>query len=373
MNPTILFKLVLLCLFACLGASNGAFAQSRSGSELDLSKCWEYVGAVSASLLAVDNEHIYIGSKEGRVEAISVDGKKIWESEFGGTVNSNLLPLNGGLMVVTSNVSTDPSKQVSSKLRLLSKETGIMNWGITLSGGSAYYLGTFGPSAIIVSYDGLIRSVDVKTGEIKWQRQVGAKVVAAPSFSGTTLTVATDARKLITYAATNGVIEHERSSRFRTTAILETDDGQIIAGDERGNITFLNGGSKEWQFKSGGEISGIFAVDSNILAASHDNFIYLLAGSNGSIVWKRRVTGRLAQIGRIGPRNALLAGPDDHNAVFIDLANGKTASQLAFADDERIVYQPIESSDRIYVLTNRSLYAYSRSHCSLKAQKAAPL
>jgi outer membrane protein assembly factor BamB len=234
-------------------------------------------------------------------------------------------------------------------------------------------MGSSKGSVIIVSDQGAIMSIDPSTGQLRWERQIGAKVVVKPLVGPTRLIVATDTKRVLTVSLGTGAVDLIRSTRFRTTAVAETSQREVIVGDERGNVTsFGTGTEMDWQFRSGGEVSALFSMGSNILAASHDNFVYLVAGSNGSIVWKKRISGRLAEISKIGERHVLMSGVDDHNAVLINVADGKVAGQVSFNDDERLSYAPIMIKEgRIFLLTDRTLYAYSLAGCSQNAQKAA--
>ena len=372
MNPTRPSAPLFLLFLYVIGCVSMAFGQ---GTEADISKCWSYgSGDLRGSVLAADSGHIYVGAVDGRVEAVSIEGKKIWQSDFGGSISSDLLPLNTGLLVVTSTVTTDPAKPTVSTLRSLSKETGILNWGVALPAADRFYLSSFNGSVMVVSGEGAIHSVDPATGQMRWDRQIGARVVIEPVMTSTKLIVATDTKKLLTISPTTGAIDAQLTTRFRPTAVLQRSQDEIIVGDERGNVTvFIGRTAVSWQFRSGGEISALFRSGDNILAASHDNFIYLLAGSNGSIVWKKRVSGRLAEIAKIGDRYVLMSAIDDNNAVLTNLSDGKVAGQIAFNTDEKLTYEPVMVEQRIYVLTNRSLNAYSLDGCSQNAPKAANL
>jgi outer membrane protein assembly factor BamB len=101
----------------------------------------------------------------------------------------------------------------------------------------------------------------------------------------------------------------------------------------------------------------------NILAASHDNFVYSLVSRNGNIVWKRRLAGRASYLVAFMDQYALMSSNEDQGAAIVDLSNGKVAGQLIFGDGETLVAQPIVSGGRIWALTARSVYAYSLSGC----------
>lgn len=373
MDPTLLFKFNLLCILLLTGWQSTLLGQVKSGGEVDISQCWAHDTQLGLTV-AADNGHIYVGSAGGRVEAIGTNGKKIWESDFGGSISSRLLPLDPGLLVVTTKVSPDASKPDVGTLRSVSKETGISNWSVNVPGAGLYYLSASATSVIVVSDQGQILFIDLKNGSVQKRHQLGVKVVAEPIFAGSHVVVAVEGNKLWTVPLGPGEVSGKRPTAFRTTAIVGTQQKQMVIGDERGNVSVLGDRNdrREWQFRSGGEISRLFAMGENILAVSHDNFIYLLSGANGSIVWKKRASGRVSSIGLLSERFALLSGIDDQNAVLIDLSNGKTAGQIAFGKDEKLIDDPLMSNGRIYVLSSGALQSYSLDGCLPENQKAAP-
>jgi hypothetical protein len=110
----------------------------------------------------------------------------------------------------------------------------------------------------------------------------------------------------------------------------------------------------------------VFAIGDRILAASNDNFLYLLTGRNGGLEWKRRLTGRVAQIGVIGSRYALVSSLDQHGALLIELEHGRVAGQIALDADEALITSPIGIGEAITLLTDSAVYGYSTRGCKAK-------
>ncbi|MFN0277757.1 MAG: PQQ-binding-like beta-propeller repeat protein [Pyrinomonadaceae bacterium] len=333
-----------------------------------MTKCWAYqLGDVIGQQIVSDVEHVFVGSGGGKVEALSLDGKKIWSSEFGGEITSNILAAESGLFLVTSTVSSDTTKLSDSRLRSLSKETGITNWAVTLPDAEAHFLSAFNAAVIVVSKNGAVQSIDAKQGGVKWKREIAAGFVAEPVFFSKTVTIATTGNQIFALSLATGEIESIRKSVFGVTALAIMQNDVLIAGDERGNIFSLNGVDKPmWTFKAGGQISDIFAVGDNLLAASHDNFVYFLVGRNGGRVWKLRLTGRVSDLAIGEDRYALISSFDEHKVMFVDLGNGKIAGQTVFDDDETAVQIQANPGLPMLVLTNRALNAYRLNGCSSK-------
>jgi outer membrane protein assembly factor BamB len=365
MHRTLLPKILLSFLICLFLPSAPVFAQTKAVGEVDVSKCWSYPMPEVGSGLVSDGNRVFLGASGAKVESLSLDGKKMWSTELGGDISSNILALDGGLFLVTSTVSMDAEKSGGSVLRGLSKETGITSWTIKLPDAERHFVGGFNGSVVVVSKSGVIQSVDSKTGAMKWKREIAEGFVAQPVFSGDKVLVGTTGKQIFGVSLSSGEIDSMRRLPFGITSMAEFTPREIIVGDDRGNVHLLNGTYRApWKFKSGGEISNILTIGEHVLATSHDNFVYFLQVRNGDVTWKRRMNGRVSRIGSILDKYTLIASVEENTAVLADLSNGKVAGQILFAEGENLVSEPFASSGLIFVLTNRAAYAYSLNGCA---------
>ena len=347
-----------------------AIGQAKAGNEVDLTKCWAFpTGDAVGEALASDGVRVFVGLGGGNVEALSLDGKKMWSSELGGGIGSNILA-GGSVFLVTSTVSSETGKAGGSVLRSLSKETGITNWTFKLPDAERHFLKIYNGSVVVVSKSGVIQAIDAKSGEIKWKREVAEAFAAEPEYTAEKVLVATSDKQIFTVKLVSGEIDSIRKMIYAVSAVNETALGETVAGDERGNVSLLLTGTDkpDWRFKSGGKVSDIFTVGDHLLVTSHDNFIYFLSSRNGSMGWKKRLPGRVSQIATIMYRYALVSSFDEHAAVFTDLSNGKVAGQIAFGDAETLVYSPVAAGGLIFVLTNEAVYGYSLNGCKIRSE-----
>ena len=366
MCRTLISKIPSLIVFFCFSQSFVVFAQPRPALENMISRCWVYPTTTIARGLAADNERVYLGAGEANVESLSGEGKKMWSSELGGEISSNMVPTDAGLLLTTTSPGTETDKS-NSILRSLSRETGITNWSVKLPDARRFFLGINVNLAIVVSGNGSVQAVETKTGSVKWKREIADEFVAEPYFSRERVIIAARSNQIFSISLSSGEILSMRKSTYPVTALGAFSTGEIVAGDERGNVSTLNGTDKPlWKFKSGGEISRVFVSGENILATSHDNFVYFLSGRTGDVEWKKRLAGRVVQIGNIGDRYSLIMSFDDNTAFLVDLATGRTAGQIVFADGEKLVAPPVVSGSFIYLLTDNASYAYSLSGCGEK-------
>ena len=363
MHRFFLPKITSLFIFTLFALVLTAAGQATPVSEITLSRCWVYPTTETGLALASDSAHVFIGADGAKVETLSPDGKKIWATELGGDLSSNLLPSEKGLLLATS-TERPAGEKAASVLRSLSKETGITNWTLKLPDAERHFLGLNNGAVIIVSKSGTIESVDTTDGTIKWKRDIADGFVAEPVFSTAGVIVAAKANQIFSVSIATGEIESLRKSVYAVTSLGELASGEIVAGDERGNVLTLNGTDKPlWKFKSGGEISRIFVSGENILATSHDNFIYYLSARKGDVDWKKRLAGRVLQLANIADKYVVSMSFEENSAVFTDLATGKVAGQIVFGDGERLVSPPVSANGSIFMLTDRAAYSYSLSGC----------
>lgn len=351
----------IFVLLAVLTAMTVGQAVSKGG-EVTLSKCWN-VPVENGKTLSVDGTHIFVASSGAKVEALSLDGKKLWATELGGEIVSNLLVGGGGLLLGTSVVNADAGKVSGGTLRYLSRETGITGWTAQLPAAESYSIGLGADSVVVVTSKGAIEAFDAKTGVAKWRRELAEGFTGEPRFNHANVYVASTGKQIFTVSLASGEIVAVKKLQFAPTAVGEIT-GDVFTGDERGNVVSLGKSDKvNWNFKSGGKISAIVDVGGNLLAASNDNFVYLLTGKSGGVAWKRRLNERVSHIGVIDGKLALVSGYEEHGAMLIDISSGKIAGQLDLADDEFAVARPVSSNGKIFILTNSSLYGYSSNAC----------
>lgn len=363
--PKISFLLVICaCLFSSL-----VFAQPKPSAEVVVSKCWaSAIGDNTAQGLAVDGSRVFLGLGGARIEALSLDGKKMWVTELGGDIRSNMLAVESGLYVITSTVSSETGKNGGSMLRSISKETGITNWTIKMPDADKHFLDSSGGNLFVVSSSGVIQSLGPKTGALKWKREIAEGFAAEPVFDGDKLLVAATAKQIFQISLATGEIDSMQKVPFAVTALGRSGGPAMALGDERGNATLTAFGAvkADWKFRTGGEISTFVFAQDHLLVTSHDNFVYFLGLSGGSLAWKKRLAGRISLVANVLDRYALISGIEEHGVVLVDLTNGKVAGQIAFDESETALFSRVAAGGLVYILTNGSAYSFSMGACPPK-------
>lgn len=359
MHGHFLTKLLAVVLLSATAAS----AQGRPGGEIGALKCWSYTADATASPLqiAAAGTRLYIAFDDASIDALATDGKKLWSSELGGEIASNLLPRENGLLVVTASAAASGPREY--KLRVLSLETGIPSSAMTLPVADRSYLMPAPDGQVLIAAGGSILSVNTARNAIGWKREVAQGFSADPAQSEEKVALATTSQQVFVLSSRTGEIGSMRKMPFNVTSLAWTVDGTLAAGDERGNISLLGSEEKPlWRFRAGGQVARLREVNGTILAASYDNFVYSISVGSGDVVWKRRLPGRVSHLALLGRLYVAVSSNDESGAMIIDLSNGKTAGQLPIGEDEPLL-AAAAAGETIFVATTRGAYAFAASGC----------
>lgn len=359
--PKALFLLIVSAFFSV----SALIGQDKAETELVVSKCWSY--GIGAAEFVVDGSGFYAGGVEGKIEAISLDGQKLWTTDLGGKLVSNLLVGNEALYLVTSTpFGGDKGNTGGNTLRVLSKETGIPRTGLRLPEADRHFLKEFHGSIVVVSSSGVVQLLDVKDGSTKWRREIAEGFTGDPSFGSDAVLMASTSNQLFIISLVTGEIRSMRKNDTGTRAAAELSSGELIIGDGRGSVSFFPDGNDGvlWRYKAGGAITALLPINGHLLVASNDNFIYYLSMPRGGLAWKKRFAGRVSYYGILETSLALISSIEEHGAIFVRLETGKTVGQIVLEANEFLVANPIFANGQIIVLTNNRVIAYSLNGCA---------
>lgn len=352
-----LFSLFLLVI--CL--SLAGFAQSKEGGAWALRECWRYkTTEIESSTATNDGTNVYIGERGGKITAVAAsDGKRVWTSEVGGDLVSNLIVIERELLLITR------SPEGLAELRSLSVVSGIASRSTTLPIHGRTQIYSAGRRIIMVSDVGDLVVVDWTTDKL-----VLAKQLETPPkvfITGANSIVAGYRDGHISFIEPgDGRVIRTIPLKFAPSAMLLIGD-HLVFGDERGNITNLDieKNSSIWTFKSGGKISGIYQLsDSEILVTSFDNFTYLVDRSNGHVVWKRRQPSRVIESAIVNSKYAGVTPIGEASVLFFDPGNGKSLGQISMPNSLAFVQPPQIVGDSVVTFTTEGIVSTGFFGCS---------
>lgn len=364
-----------LSLIANLLPITAASAQKKKGeSPLLLKKCWVSISDEPATnLLASDNDlRVFLTKAGGKVAALDArSGEPIWQSDFGGNVISGLIGDQNNLFFATNPMSVGPSKPASTSLRAISRQTGIVVWTASLPFSEIVHLGESGGNLFAIGADGLISAVKKTDGTIAWQSRLSKNLATAPWFGAGSIVFPLESGEIEIISPADGRTSFQVKTDSTLASLYLAGDTTLFWGDKKGNLTSVDTVTKEirWKLKNGAQISGITPAGKNILVTSYDNFVYLMSPIDGKIVWKRRLSGRMAAKPLVTPSFAVIMIVGEPGASFLDIESGKLANRLLFDADDYIVGSPIAAGGQIVFSKGDGIYSYAPGDCSLKEEK----
>ncbi len=347
-------------------------AQAASTVENPIQKCWEYKYENSADLrLETDANSVYLRRGDSGIDAVSLEsGKLLWSTDVGGKIESNLVPIRDNLIFVRRSVTNESGKPETVDVRAISSATGITRWNASLSKGSSYAIGVMGDKVLAFSVDGAMQLLSVADGVEIWNRKTNVGIGTAV-FTVDRAFFVTAENEIRFVTISGGESTFVAHAQFPISAFKGTSDKTLVWGDDHGNITSfgLSSNKTAWRFKSGGRVNEILRVNGYIVAASNDNFVYAISPDAGTRVWKKRFPGRIQSLIGVGDDAVLVQTLGEEKLVLVNVKDGKTSDQVSVDGLEEVPLALKDTGlDRIIVLTNTSLYRFSRNVCSAKAQ-----
>jgi outer membrane protein assembly factor BamB len=363
----ILNKLILSA-FLCNAAAFPLYSQKVDATPeaVPLKKCWtSQLGSAEARSLFSDGSALYAAMSDGRLHALSAeDGSSGWTVEIGGSFVSNIIAANDDLVVISN--SSGDKKQ--STIRSISKQTGIVHWRAEVPFSEKYFLGGARQNEIAaVGSTGVVLGVSLENGSTIWKVDTG-EVSAEPSFLNGLVVVGTSSKRVVVITQPERKISLNLESKWKPTAVALLAGGNLIVGDERGNIVeYDSAGNTDWKFKNGASISHLMQTEAGILVASNDNFLYMLTDSRGGVVWKRRLSGRIALEPVVGKDSIFAVTYGDGRGYLLSLHKGKIIDQTADSNKD---FTPLTiaglTEGRIAVPTTNGVALFAASGCSTR-------
>jgi outer membrane protein assembly factor BamB len=349
--------------------TNSLSAQKVEKQIVTFSECWRYPTSASSSVRSVvDGSNLYVAESASNVSAISLaGGERLWSTEIGGEIDSNLLVVGASVFVVTE-TPAKAAQQGTLRLKQLSAKTGIPVFEAEVPFGTGMErLEAAAEKVVGIGSSGLVSAFEPGRKTPVWQRKYGTANVNSLFVRGDMIGFATTDRKIRLLSLVDGS-ELATVETDGAASALDMIDGDLVWGDDRGNVVRydLKKGSVYWKFKNGARISDIKATDDGVLAASFDNFVYLISPYFGSVRWKRRLAARVSSL-TLGVDGLIAVQTVGESSVAIlNIDNGKSLGQVKFAEGEELVQPAINVGGRFLFITNLAVTARSSVACLAK-------
>ncbi|MDO3382372.1 outer membrane protein assembly factor BamB family protein [Gilvimarinus algae] len=285
-----------------------------------------------------DNNHIFVGSADGRVYAYDVSTHaELWSAETASYIGSTPAISEDQLRVYVASYDGAIYALNSSDGAIIWRyETGASVMASVAQGADG--------SVYVGSTDGFFYALDGLSGQLQWRFNVGAEV----GFSAA-----------ITY---NNII------------LVPTKSGKLYALDPVA-LSQNPLSPAQWVFEAtGGVASPVIGTDGTIYVGAFDHKLYAIDPSNGLAIWELGLGGRLASSPAIASDGTLyLANYDTGELLSVSPESGQLNWSIVLgAASEAIYASPAIGQDgRVYVgAFDSALYAVDPSLYSSEAPSA---
>lgn len=346
---------VVLSLSIAIAALPGVTADT--GGEHPFQQCWQYKLDDAGGQVSADGDTVFVSVNPAAIRAFEVkSGRSVWTSDLGGSLISNLLVTDDAIFAVSGQTSQLPDEKVV--FRSLSKQTGITNWTLQLPSDKKVWLGGGNGLVVVVGETGTITAVSTPGRAIRWSAQAGG-LNAEPAVLGGELLVDSVDNRTSVFSMDGGRQTSTFLSKFGATAVSFLFEDKVGIGDERGNTYLFEPGesSPAWTHKNGAKIASIQMTEYGALAASNDNFLYLMS-PGGEVIWKRRLPSRPSIRPVVLGEFAFASASGEKNLYVVNLKSGKFADQITL-DGETVNAVLIPGGNGVAVLEAGSIVRIS--------------
>jgi outer membrane protein assembly factor BamB len=309
---------------------------------------------------AFDNERIYLPLAGGAIVALKAkDGQLYWRSEMGGELSAS--PVADDVSIYVASETVGQPNAPAGALRALGREGGVTQWmtplvrplrgALTISGGKLFAGGS----------DGRAYAFDKHTGGVLWSIPFALVFSAQPvvkdgkvylgSEDGTLLALDEATGRLLWRYRTQGAI-HGPVAVTKDRVFFGSGDGYIYA-------LSVEKGRMKWRKRTGAGVESVVLTDDALLAASLDNFAYLL-NLKGKMLWKKLLPGRISAQPLTVAETALFTPLSSSEGVVLGLKDGKQVNSLPTGEELTSSASPIIVGDAVILTTERGLLAFAR-------------
>ena len=366
-----LFVRLAFCFFAVvLTHSSAAFKKHNTpapkkdgGPALSqpLTVTWRYRTDQTTDLTpAADAESVFFPLSNGVLLALNTaDGKLQWKAEVGGEFSAALIADQRSVYAATGYTKAE-QKNTQGTLRALSKSTGLTLWMRTLPAPISGSLVADSVALFGGSVDGHVYSVNKLTGQVLWSNQYAEEFSGHPQVVGNRVYFGSNAGTIRALDARTGQLIWEYKTRGPIQGAIAVKDNMAYFGSGDGNVyAFDEIRSKvRWHRRTGAAVQAVALVENGVLAASLDNFAYLLSLNKGALIWRQQLPGRISSRPITASDGALFTPFSTDTAIVLNLRDGKPANTLSLGEENSSGAAPISVSHLVLITTPHALLAF---------------
>jgi len=366
------FLLALIVLVSLSWPAQSSLSAKNSDLILSqpLTVRWRYPSNVTLNLTpAFDNERVYLPLAGGTLVALKADdGQLFWRSDIGGELSASPVADNSTVFVASEAVAIPGSAPSSSgTLRALGREGGVTQWMTPLVKPLRGALALSGERVFAGGSDGRIYAFDKRTGGVFWSIPFASPFSGRPVIQGGRVYLGSEDGTLYSLEEATGRLLWKFRTKGAIRGPVAVANGMAFFGSGDGYVYAVSAdkGKMVWQKRTGGGVEAVGLAGEALIAASLDNFAYLLK-LNGKMVWKKLLPGRISSQPLTMQEAALFTPLSSSSAVVLALSDGKQVNSLATGEELTSSAAPIIVGDTVIVTTEHGLLAFARPVTSTK-------
>jgi outer membrane protein assembly factor BamB len=321
---------------------------------------WRYESPVTLNLTpAFDNERVYLPLAGGTIVALKAkDGQLLWRSDMGGELSASPVADEASIYVASEAVGAE---KTAGALRALGREGGVTQWmtplvrplrgALTLSGGKIFAGGS----------DGRAYAFDKRTGGVLWSIPFALVFSGQPVVKGGKVYLGSEDGTVLALDEATGRLLWRYRTKGAIHGPVAVNDEYVFFGSGDGYVYALSTdkGKMKWQKRTGGGVESVVLAGDSLLAASLDNFAYLL-NLHGKMIWKKLLPGRISAQPLTVAETALFTPLSSSEGVVLGLKDGKQLNTLVAGEELTSSASPIIVGDAVILTTEHGLLAFAR-------------
>lgn len=172
--------------------------------------------------------------------------------------------------------------------------TGATRWRAPLPGGAAVPLYWDTGWLLASTPSGDLAAFRAADGQLVWRQALGSPLAAAPAPALDRLFLPLADNRLVSVLLATGETTWSRKLGARITGLLALDD-QLVFGTTEKDVVSVNltSGRERWTWRVGGDVSGLPAADEHrIYFAARDNVLRAVDRNSGNLRWSATLPSR---------------------------------------------------------------------------------
>ena len=254
----------------------------------------------------VYDEKVIIGSTEGTIYCLDMEGRLIWKKETDNSIEAPALIVDG--IVYLGNLS--------GSLYALDIETGNEKWIYTtenqIMGAPNHWKNKEKEYLLVGSYDFFLHCIDLKTGKGVWKYESDNYLNGAPAISdGKALFGGCDGLLHVVDIATGKADYQIEVASYVASSPLVLGTMAFV-GDYEGGFSGINLKNQEkvWNFSNPDAnlpfIASPALSKSHIIIGNRDKFVYCIDNESGKLVWSDNTGSRVEASAVVNNKQALV-------------------------------------------------------------------